>query len=114
MLRRHTFSARGNEPSADAEVPRSQSCSSIPVAMKTESPGAKLQVKSSLVVLEEHLETGLVVIGSSVTLQRKKAESDYEAREPVAVPKLPLNDLDEGELNGCPPPPPPSFRNCES
>jgi hypothetical protein len=109
VLRRHTFSASGNEPCAQgAEVPRSKSCSSAPAAKKTESPDpAKLQVKSSLVVLGEDLETGLVVIGRSAALQRK------QAREGETETKLILerDDSDEVEPKVCSPPPPPSFRN---
>jgi len=115
VLRRHTFSASGNEPCAqDAEVPRSKSCSSAPAAKKLETPDlSKLQVKSSLVVLGEDLETGLVVIGRSAALQRKQPESDCEATEQETETKLLLgrDDSDEGEPKVCSPPPPPSFRN---
>jgi hypothetical protein len=113
--RRQTFSASGNEPRVE-KVPRSKSCSSAPAAKnKSPSGAAKIQVKSSLVVLEEDLETGLVVIGRSALLQRNtQAESDGEARKPEqAVTKLLLerDDSDVGEPNVCSPPPPPSFRH---
>lgn len=111
LPRRHTYSAQTKaEPCADAEVPRSKSYSSA--ATKKPPKATKFQLKSSLVVVEDDFETGLVVIGRRVEPLRE-ADSDCEGAEnkPLLESAADL-DEDADESNACSPPAPPSsFRN---